>query len=78
VADRYCPIRKRNMIVWHVAMSTCVLNKVCEFIKTGVPMDKGFMTIHLKTITEVVLKFSGREVGHDRIYNHLRHWRRTR
>jgi hypothetical protein len=56
-----------------VALSTFTLNRVCEFIKNRVLMDKGIRMVHLKAIAGVVLKFSDRQVGHDQIYNHLRH-----
>jgi hypothetical protein len=42
VPDRYFPIQKRNIMAWPAALSTFVLNMVCEFTKNGVPMDKGF------------------------------------
>jgi hypothetical protein len=60
-------------MVWLTDVSTFVLNMACGFIKNGVPMVKGFKIVQLKAIEEVVLKISGRDVGHDEIYNHLPH-----
>jgi hypothetical protein len=61
------------MMIWPADLSTFTPNRVCEFIKNRVPMDKGFKTKILKAIPEVVLKLCGREVHVELIYNHLRH-----
>jgi hypothetical protein len=68
-------MRKKNIMIWHVAMSTFVLNRVCELVKEGTTGVQVFKNCDLKAIVEVVLKFTDREVGVDQLYNHLRHWR---
>jgi hypothetical protein len=62
VPDRYCPILKNNIMSWLDALSTFVLNKMCEFIKNDVPLDKGFRLKELKVVARVLLEFYGREV----------------
>lgn len=73
VPDRYFPIRKKNNIIWHVALCTFVLNRVCELVKEGTIGVQVFRNRDLKAIVEVVLKFTVHEVGVDYLYNHLRH-----
>jgi hypothetical protein len=75
VPDRYYPIRNKNMVIWLIALSTFIMSRVCDFIKNEVPMDKGFRMKDLKAVAEVVLKFYGREVQPEHVYNHMRHWR---
>jgi hypothetical protein len=75
VPHRYCPVRKKNIMIWTVALSTFVLNRVCELVKEWITGVQIFRNHDLKAIAEVVLKFTGREVGVDRLYNHMRHRR---
>jgi hypothetical protein len=63
--DRYCPIRKKNIMIWPTPMSTFVLNRVCELVKEGTTGVRFFRNHDLKAIVEVFLKFTGREVGVD-------------
>jgi hypothetical protein len=60
-------------MIWHAALSTFMLNWVCELVKEGMTGVQFFRNRDLKAIVEVVLKFTDREVGVDQIYNHLRH-----
>jgi hypothetical protein len=72
--NTYYPIRNKNMI-WPAALSTFVLNQVCELVKGGMTIVQFFTNRDLKAIVETVLKFTGCEIGVDQFYNHLRHWR---
>jgi hypothetical protein len=75
IHDRYCPIRKNNNMIWLAALSTFVLNRVCELVmkeKAGVQF---FKNLDLMEIVQAILKFTGREVGVAQVYNYLRHWR---
>jgi hypothetical protein len=72
VPRKYCPIRKKNTMIWHAALSTFVLNKACELVtkeKTRVPL---FRNRDLKAIVEPILKYIDREVCVAQVYNHPR------
>jgi hypothetical protein len=47
--DRHFPISKKNMI-WHAALSTFVLNRVCELIMEGMNVVQFFRNCDLKAI----------------------------
>jgi hypothetical protein len=62
-------------MIGYAALSTSVLNRVCEFItkeKDGVSM---FRNRDLKVVFAAILKYIGRDVCVAQVYNHLRHWR---
>jgi hypothetical protein len=62
-------------MIWHVPLSTFVLNRVCEFVmeeKAGVPL---FRNRDLKVVSAAILKYTGRVVCVVQVYNHLRHSR---
>jgi hypothetical protein len=62
-------------MIWHAALSTFVLNRVCDWVteeKAGVPL---FKNRDMKAIFAAILKYTSREVCIARVYNHLRHWR---
>jgi hypothetical protein len=65
VSDRYTHIRKKNIMIWHAALSTFMMNLVCELVKDGMTRVQFFRNHDLNAIIEVVLKFTGREVGVD-------------
>jgi hypothetical protein len=74
VPDKFCPIAKRPDMIWPAALSTFVLNMVCEFVteeKAGVPL---FQHHDLKAVSAASLKYTGREVCVPQVYNHLRYW----
>ena len=60
---------------WAPLLSTFLLNKMVEIIKTGVRTDKGFKEVHLRTAAKLIFQFCGQEVTSTQIYNHLRKWR---
>ena len=60
VPDKYCPVTKKNIMTWPPALSTFVLNGVCDFIKKEIRVDLGFSVKYLKN---VVLKYCGRLVS---------------
>jgi hypothetical protein len=66
VHDKYFPIRKRPNMIWPAALSTFMLNRVCELVteeKARVPL---FRNRDLKAICVA------------QVYNHLMHWRSRR
>ena len=62
-------------MTWPASLSTFVLNRVCQSIKKGILMDRGFKVKDLEAIGEDVFRFYGRRIESAQIYNHLRHWR---
>jgi hypothetical protein len=47
---------------------------MCELIKTGVRIDKGFKEVHLVVVSKALFKHCGAEVTSTQVYNHLRKW----
>jgi methionine salvage enolase-phosphatase E1 len=61
--------------IWHAAPSTFMLNWVCKLVKEEMTGVQFFRNRELNEIVQAILKFTGREVCVDQVYNHLRHWR---
>jgi hypothetical protein len=75
VPNKYCPIRKKNNMIWHSTLSTFLLNRVYELVteeKPGLPL---FRNCDLKATVEAILKYTSSKVGVAQVYNHPRHWR---
>jgi hypothetical protein len=75
VVPLQCSIRKKKNMICHAAISTFLLNRVCELVTEEKVGLQFFRNHNLKEIVHVILKFTGREVGVAQFYNHLRHWR---
>jgi hypothetical protein len=73
VPDKYCPVTKKNIMTWPRALSTFILNRVCDLIKKEVRVDLGFMVKYIKGVADSVLKYCDRVISLENIYNHLRH-----
>jgi hypothetical protein len=58
MSDRYCPTQKKNIMTWPTALSTVVINRMCEFIKNWASIDKGIRLKELHVVAEVVLKLT--------------------
>jgi hypothetical protein len=44
-------------------MSTFVLKKMCDIIKSGMRTEKGFKKVHLNSVADKVFEFYGSEVS---------------
>jgi hypothetical protein len=65
---------KPNMM-WGASLSEFILNRVCELVKRGVKLTRGFKEHHLQSVCNDVLDFTGVEVTPTRVYNHMRKWK---
>jgi hypothetical protein len=60
--DRHFPTKNKNMI-WPTALSTFLLNRVCELVTEEKARVQFFRNHDLKDIVQASLKFTGHEVG---------------
>ena len=60
---------------WPPFLSTFVLNRMCDIIKSGVRTEKGFKEVHLNNVAKKVFNYCQQEVSSQQVYNHLRKWR---
>jgi len=60
---------------WFPFISTFILQKMCELIKSGVRTDKGFKEVHLTLVAKSLFEHCGADVTSTQVYNHLRRWR---
>lgn len=65
----------KGTVKWEPFLSALVLNQMCEIIKSGVRIEKGFKEVHLNTVARKVFEFCGIEVPSQQVYNHLPKWR---
>jgi hypothetical protein len=70
------PVKKMMVtMTWPSAMSTFVLNRVCQLIRRGGSVNAGFKQVDMRAIADDVFNFYGQKVTANQVYNHLRHWR---
>jgi hypothetical protein len=60
---------------WIPFMSSFILEKMCELIKTGVRTDKGLKEFRLTAVEKVLFEHCGVDVSSTHVYNHMRKWR---
>ena len=65
----------KGTMKWLPFMSSFVLEKMCELVKTGVRTDKGFKEVHLTAAAKALFDHCGSDVSSTQVYNHLRKWR---
>ena len=53
----------KTTMKWEPFLSTFVLNKMCEIIKSGVRTEKGFKEVHLNNVAKKVFELCGIEVS---------------
>jgi hypothetical protein len=47
----------KGTMKWSPFLSTIVLNKMCELIKSGLRTDKGFKDVHLTDVPKKVFNY---------------------
>ena len=62
----------KGTMKWLPFMSSFVLEKMCELIKSGVCTEKGFKEVHLTAVAKALQEHCGSEVSSTQMYNHLR------
>jgi hypothetical protein len=65
----------KGTMKWMTFQSSFILQKICELIKTGIRIDKGFKEVQVVAVSKALFEHCGAEGTSTQFYNHLRKWR---